>query len=836
MISKSKAAIMAVVLVAGTLIAIMLLLSTSSDGDPFLPDDLDPMATRSDEVVILSEIEGGDDPSSQPAGDSREQLAVKGFHINGQVRDKHTNEGIPLFDLQINRKADRGSKEKGYEWDEVVHETVATDTGRFYFPLHQGGTYSVTVRSSCYKKHATEEFDLTDKNKAKELLLFLDPGSSIRGVVVVDATGFPVEGARVFSLTEKGQDPFYWLLRGFEEYSITAKTNERGEFILRGLDKKEVFLVATHPHYAESRSDDKDQSGDYVVLRMQKGPIIHGKAYDDHGNPASDILITVKGYQLLIPRSVLTEKDGGFRTPPLRPGRLFVRASPFTEEKAKNRKPLFTTETQLVEMKDEDEEVIFGPSPGKVIWRGHLYKASGEPVSNGMLEVFPASSGKYGGKEAYFFRTTSRAACNEQGLFEFIKLPTGTFRVRVLFPEESLRFFWGEVNLDKPGLIEKDIHLSGGEIHGKVVDEITGLAVTGVEGLVYATAFEPKRKNYTAVLEDDGEFHFYGLISGEYELTPAIEGSLKKSYTCNVRENEVVKNIKLPIIHGGHLLLKLYDFYTSENNEFMMSVRRLDGGEKEERPSKGKGEESMVVQGDWETRLILDPGEYEVELDFLSFGIVNRRFDIFPSRTTLVEIFRSELGPAAEIFDLNVILQYQDGVLLEGSYVRIMANEGPWSDTGRTDIDGRVTLEGIRPGTWTMDVWIVDSASKSGITCEDLVIREGTRPPDPLFIIISVGIIRGEILDASTGRALEEGAGYWSALLEDAETGKIITQTYGDSGSGLSEFNLVGINEGEYRLTISANGYEKYDSDPFSLKENEILDLGRIELKPEESE
>jgi len=870
MINKFQAALITVVIVIGIIVSILLVILPDTVQKTPIPDEDKQFETTPDEAAFQDEVLKEVESSFKPVNGSREVVSPKGFFIKGCVRGKDTNENIQVFDLQIHRKLKKGKsynqktakggsnnwkEKKGIsnnldgkkgtndKWKTIIHETVNTDAGSFNYPVNDAGVYRVAVRSSRHKKHITDEFTLSEKNRTIELVISLESGYSIRGVVVDDDTDNPIEDARVFVLNKREQDSLFWFLRGFEERRINTTTNARGEFLLRGLEKEYTLIAALHHHYAATYVEAESGTNAKVEIRLMKGPVIYGKAFDDNGNPVSKLLITVTGSPLPIPRYVLTDEAGGFRTAPMRPGRIFVHASPIPERETKKKSPLFTPETQVVTMQDSDEEVIFGPSPDKVIWRGHLLKGSKEPVSHGIVEVSPTS---IHGKEAYYFNAASTASCNKEGLFEFKKLVPGTYRVRIYFPKRSLHFVWGNIELEMPGLTEMDIHLSGGEIHGMVVDQITENSVTGVKGEVYARIKKQnnKSKNYTAVLDEEGCFHFYGVDPGEYQLISVIEESTTRGYkTCIVGENEVVKNIKLPIIHGGRFLLKLCEFNINEGNEFNLSVRRLDDAHDDKGKSGGKGKniekgwkESPVGKVDWQTEFTLDPGEYEVLLEFLRFGTVKRAFEIFPGETTFVEIFRYELGSAAtDVFDITGTVEYQDGIPLSGAYVRAIANEGPWEDMRKTDREGRFTLKGIRSGTWKMDVWVPGSASKTGINCQDLVIPEGDTSPAPLVIVISIGIIRGELYDASTGRTLGERSKSWRVVIRDVKTEKVITQSYGGySGNGISEFSISGIDEGEYKLIITADGYKAYRSDPITLLKYQIQDLGRIELKPED--
>ncbi len=834
---KSKVGI-AVAVFAGLVFSILQLLPPVSDQEVLLHGTQGPNETDADEVTIVDEIEDGNEHSI-PAGESRDLLAPRGFYIKGHVRDKDTKENVSAFDLEIKRVQD--GKGKNEEWPAIVHETVKSDAGFFNFPLNGAGEYRVTVRSSCYKKQVMEDVKVSETNRVRELVFLLGSGYCLRGMVVDHATGYPVEDARVFPLNKKNDDSLLMFMLGFNEFRISDKTKERGEFLLKGLDNEPISVAAIHPQYVEAQAEGEPGTGNDLVFRLKKGPVIYGKAFDDRGNPVSKLLISVMGFQMPISRYVLTEDDGGFRTAPLLPGMILVRASSHPEIK----KSEFTTETQVVVMEDRDEEVTFGPGPVKVTWSGCFYNGSKEPVAGGEVKLFPALVHS---KVARYFNAGTNAVCDEQGRFEFKKLAMGVYRVNVSVPDQSFPIEWGEVTLDKPGLFEKDLHLSGGQIHGIIVDEISGQPLRGVKGVIYAGIPKEKNRDYAALVDETGAFHLYGLASGEYQLTPHIQGAPSQTYHgFDLGESEVLKNIELYVSYGGRLVISLCGFEALEHGEFTMSWRPYDekdaGKDRGKGKEKGKGNRGWIkgsVDGDpaWETGRVLNPGVYTAVVEFINLGVIEKTFEIFLDQTTFLEIYRNELGAEiTDAVDVTGTIKYEDGTVLAGAYVSVSTDDVQGSNSSamdKTSEYGEFTLRRLRPGTWKMDVWIPASSSKTSISCPDLIILGGGVTPAPLDIIISIGIIKGEVFDAATGNPLGESVDSFRAVVMDVKTQKVVAQSYCGGGSG--RFSFSGVEEGEYELVISANGYEEYRSDPFTLSEKQLLDLDHIHLDPQDEE
>jgi len=411
---------LAVALLAALAFSILQLLPT--DTDEGIPSQVkqEPNESKIKNNTILDDVLEGNEPSSSPDNGARGLLTPKGFCIKGRVRDNNAKENILVFDLSIERQEDS-------KWIAIIHETVRSDLGEFSCPLSDSGEYRVTVRTSHHKKQVIGDVFLSEQLRTKELVFSLESGFSLRGIVKDDTTGVPIKNAKVFPVFKKNDDFFLTFMLGFEEQRVSATTNATGEFCITGLDNENtVYLVAAHPLYAGAEAEADPKSGRNLELRLKKGPVVFGKAYDDKGAPISKLLISVMGYQLPMPRFVLTGKDGEFRTAPTQPGMVFVRASPLPEDKNSG----FTPETQVVMMGDKDEEVIFGPGPGKVIWRGFFYDGSGAPVSNGKVHLRPKKVHK---KEVRFFKAGSKALCDEQGQFEFNKLLPGLLGISPSF-------------------------------------------------------------------------------------------------------------------------------------------------------------------------------------------------------------------------------------------------------------------------------------------------------------------------------------------------------------------------------------------------------------------
>ena len=78
-------------------------------------------------------------------------------------------------------------------------------------------------------------------------------------------------------------------------------------------------------------------------------------------------------------------------------------------------------------VRDRDVEVNFGPSKEHVTWHGTFHDASGTPIPDGAIEVFPAGM-KF--MDTVMYSLWREMKTDREGRFETRKLLPGEYRLK----------------------------------------------------------------------------------------------------------------------------------------------------------------------------------------------------------------------------------------------------------------------------------------------------------------------------------------------------------------------------------------------------------------------
>ncbi len=184
------------------------------------------------------------------------QLA-EGVPLTGRLIDLDGTAARDLVKLNISvRLGDEGN------WSTETTEIRPDERGRFIFANVNprfGGRHrlNVTVRPG-YRpvKHKVE--DVT-----RPVVIRLEKGKRLTGVVIDDATGLPVPDAEVYAYWHAGRGDTY----EFESLEAEGATNQRGEFVFSNMAPREYKLGVREANLADPRHP-------VTALGGQKDPVI----------------------------------------------------------------------------------------------------------------------------------------------------------------------------------------------------------------------------------------------------------------------------------------------------------------------------------------------------------------------------------------------------------------------------------------------------------------------------------------------------------------------------------------------------------------------------------
>jgi hypothetical protein len=810
-------------------IAVLLLINPESTltediTDPYspLPVHVDGGEGTSAPEWKIPDQEGGTG-SSKVGDDDRSLMTPRGSFIAGRVQELETAEPIRLFDLEILCRNDLG------EWSSVLHETVRHDDGFFSFPIQQSGRARLTVRSPSHRPCENLDVLLPERGRLEDMVIELDPGFTLSGRVVTRESGQPIAGVLVLPYQYQSRYDLAWLLAGHEAYCPHGRTDEQGSFSLQGLEwedysrKHWTRIAAFHSDFAPGSVRIDPSSKRDIRIELQTGFRIFGQVMTDQGSPAQDVTIYGRMNHGMVFRPATTGPDGRYRTAPFLPGKVHLIASAPVDRNTPV--PGFTEEDRIVEILDQDLEVNFGPDPGHLTWRGVFYDPTGEPVPNGKIEIRALNKMENRKDPGELLRG---AVTDQEGRFEFKKLFRDVYEVDLYLNDPITRIQWGETTLDGAGVVERDIRMMGSLVEGVVLDSLSGRPVKGRLGSVNAIQREGRFITLNTQIDREGGFRFIGLEPGEYDLRASVKNfPVAESVKVLVEEGRSLKGIELTVPSGGRVLFKLWGFENLETPAFYLDLDR-EGVEKIRR-----GIHLLDSRGIWKEEQVLQSGAWKISARFFGLGYVERSFEVLHGETMEVFLHRNELIPYPPPLALNGILVGADGTPMARKGLRFE----PWEIWERfdnlqplncsTDDEGRFSLKGMAAGWWQPRVLL-------GKGCEVRfpIERISAKGREPVFLKLTFpdGSVRGRLFDEKTGTPFEGFAPRWWITLMDSHSREPVSRI--DGGRTGSDFELVGIGAGEFKLEITALGYFDYRSSPFQLDEGGSLDLGEVYLSP----
>lgn len=852
----------AVVLIVGSILTLgSLLMEEESLPIPEVADRVEsPKMAASDIEETEDALAAAAMPEAkEPAPIAR--IEHKGPCIQGSVQDLVTGEPVKAFHFGLIGPEETGMSGTGY----CIYESVKDEEGRFSFPLDRGGTYALIIRSSHHIMKELARIKISGETGLKGVEVELDPGLSVKGKVVDLRSGQPIEGALVgtdgrdgalFTRDLKGFGEE--LERGFNEYEIHARTDEKGSFQLSGLQALPQRITAVHAGYAQGWAEFDPETEGELFIPLQQGFRITGLVYSDDGEPVPGIRIFMDGESSPLIRSYTSASDGRFQTDPTSPGTVRVWSDP---RRPRGKKPFFTPELKIVEIKDRDVEVVFSSTSSEyVTWHGKVFHEGSLPLKAAMLIVYPDAGYPWKCPERMGVHQTRFIALGEKQDFNIRKLLPGRYRVQIRLDGQGQGWDLdgGVVTFDQPGTIERHLRFGGASICGVVLDG-KGRSVKTGGGMVIARCADPQKdKEYSSFLDGDGRFSLSGLEAGIYCLWAAdslkdpIWGSVDG---IRVERNEKIDGVRIRLPGTGDLRILLKEFDYSDFNRFIITLAQGDKGyifagtELIYDMENKTGEFSRrVEEGFWILSFTYQMGKY--------FGFLEKRFEVLPGRMEEVAIFKDQfplsLGSMKVAGQLTCLCES----LLEKLKGGKLVFKPCWSELeglkpffgmeeeigAEIDAQGRFELDDLPPGRWEVE-GITENGDR--ISLPEQVVPLDSSGVSTLDVAVPLGSVSGILVDEGTGKALGNGGPDWTLSLYDREILArfdpcviYFSNPFEDlnpvrrvHGVG-DRFLLDGVRGGNYFLLADVEGYEKHLVEFVPLAEGQELDIGEVILKP----
>lgn len=711
-----------------------------------------------------------------------------GGAIEGKVVDAVTNEPLDLFRIK------RSRYDASFEHlrDNTIYlpqqgKAFWNPEGKFRVSGLETGTYTLFSMAEGYAQSSAEGIKVELEKTTTGVVIQQQPAGGIYGRVV-DAIGRPIEGAKIVQKTR---------MAVFEMYADALTTSDaKGEFEIGGLPSGTFTLEARHGDYGPAeRTVDviKGEITQGVEFQLLEGASISGTVVAEADlQPIAGVTVRLRvgprdpdAFTPFFGGTVNeTDPKGHFQFTKLKSGTYFltVSAPDFPDE---------TMDDVMLEENEAVEDLIIKLSQGGSLV-GTVRDHTGKPVADAHVGAASALMQK-------------GAKGDEEGNYAITGLKQGKYLVNASHARTAARGIDSEnyyVQIEEGKETRLDIVVGGSlKVYGKVTSG--GEPQPGLEILFLSstkTVAGTNRYLQREVHTDaDGYYEIGNLKPGGYTLIVVSVPLLTEILLANA---DVEKNFELP---EGSVTGRVVDAETGkpiEGAKVALQPRRVTSlWEARSLKSAGFRFRPPSDKTDSEGRYSLSAVEDGV------YFVVASKEGYAPQGTT-AEVENSQ-GPS----DLDFFLS--TGTTLQGSvtgsdpsrpvqeiFLSARASNGAivYAKNINLTPEGGYETAALTPGEYTISV---EAKGYAPATKKVSVVAGGDNRAD--FVLPAGGTLivraiddRGYPVPGAQTKVLDEEGNYWlPAFRPDAEDTE-------EEGVTITP----NLSTGEYRVTVSALGYE----------------------------
>lgn len=707
--------------------------------------------------IEIGPLKHGTDPSRRPRV---EIVLSRGRTVHGLVLDE---QGGPIAGARVALlwQADPETRKRflaGRRLDEgiLVFESRTGQDGRFTVIDLPAGRFELVVQAQGFAPYEQPGVELAAEETSKDLgRLELSPGLALEGRVS-DRRGRPVAGAEVRTRIRFDTAAFP---------GTVTRSEDSGRFRLEHLGEDAVVdLHVRHPDYsARVLPNVAIADREFLHVELERPAVLTGRVLSSIGEPVARAWVGAKPEAAVdswilysdrrgVDPTTHTDAEGRFRLPDVEPGKveLSVEARGFQSHSRAGLDILPGTETEI--------EVVL--EPGATV-SGLVLDAEGRPLSGVSVQGAGIKD-----------RT------DPQGHFRLVGISPGAHRLLAWSDEHGRTD--RTVDVPPEGAEVELVFPPGYPLGGRVVgpgDEPVAGALVRLEPATETTREATSARS--ALTDLGGGFGFDQVPPGSYRLLARREG-LAMGSTAPVVEvaSGPVRNLRLELAPGGVVLGRVLGLDPGEVGNLEVEAR----GPGPFRHGQVSAAGSYRIEG-------LSPGDWLVTAEVRGSG---RRAQARVSlREGEAEIRRDlELGAGLTV-EGRV---RENGSPLVDAEVTLFGPTGSLVASLRTDRSGSFRVEGLEPGTHSLEV---ASFGRQLRHAETLTIER-----DRSFDIeLATGSLAGRVVDA-TGSPVAGARILLEPLAGPAEGGAPRWLTTEADGS----FRVLRVPAGRYRATARAPG------------------------------
>ncbi|RDY67621.1 PEGA domain-containing protein, partial [Halobacillus trueperi] len=641
-----------------------------------------------------------------------------------------------------------------------ITSTVTDENGNFSIPGLPPTTVIVSAVAPGYGTASTAVLLSPNATVSTTLALVANPGG-VTGTVTAEGTGDPISGAvvQVFDATRA--------------LVATLVTDPDGVYQFSNLSAGAYRIVVTASGFGAAIQDVDIASNQITqadfVLSENPGNI-QGLVFNEAtGEPLIGVTVVIRQFSPTGPiiQTTATDSNGEFLVMGLDPGVYAVTA--FTLS--------FGSRTTTVSVTaDTTTMVTLALSPDAGAVEGIVTSAvSGEGLRDTRVSVYDVN-----GVLVVVTQT------DNEGRYRVEGLSPGSYTLVFFHPSFQIASIGTMILANETSIVNAALNPSPGMIEGQVLDAFGEFPLSGaVVQLFPAQSLIPVAN---AVTDQDGFYSFSGVAPGEYTVTASLTGYARGAVGATVIENQVtIADIFLipnPASISGTV--------TSNNGSPIQGATVRVVGQNETVLGTGvTAFDGSYVIGN------LPPGSHTVIFSAAGFGsvVIGVILSQGEEETGVDAVLQPNPGAIAGIvFDLAT----ERGIVGADLVIRrVIGDTSIVVATTTADSDGRYTVSGLSPGLYT----ITASAIGYGPNTVAVVVEPDVTESVDIPLTSLTGSLEGQVLDSDGFPITELGI---SIQIFD-EKGQLVETLLADN---LGEFTVLNLKPGNYRVVVSAPGYE----------------------------
>jgi len=228
----------------------------------------------------------------------------------------------PVSDFQIIVKENISDFVTQKTQKPLLDEIVKNSKGRFTTNIPFNPNINISVKAPNFAIEVLNAHEVHEEDGLTDLLIYLEPGINVEGIVIDHKTNLPVCNSRVISLSTL---PKCEQKDGYDISCYGALTQEDGRFLLTNIPDVKQTFVALHPDYAEGLVTCRPT--EFITISLMCGFTISGHMRKDDGTPCAGGTVTMADKLDPFTRKAIADSTGLYKLPPAAPGEHLIYAN-----------------------------------------------------------------------------------------------------------------------------------------------------------------------------------------------------------------------------------------------------------------------------------------------------------------------------------------------------------------------------------------------------------------------------------------------------------------------------------------------------------------------------